>query len=201
MLHLLDTATRQGAAGARRCRSASIGGAALARRRPRTSAFTLRQRALARRRLLARRDDRQGRALDRERDRRPEHGRLRRARARPLEELRRPDDLRLPLPAAGALHRQAAGDHQHPRRARGPVAARLPRPQQLLPQRARRGASSSRTCAARPATARRSSQLDNGFEARGLGKDIGALLDWIATPARPRRRRASWSPAAATAAT
>ena len=61
-----------------------------------------------------------------------------RAEAGPLEELRRPGALRLLLPAAEKVHRQAPGDRQHPRRPRGPVRGRLHRPQQLLPQRARR---------------------------------------------------------------
>ena len=69
----------------------------------------------------------QGRAVDLQRDRGPERRDLRRAGARDLEELRRPRDLRLPLQAARDLHRQAARDHRHPRRARGPVPPRLSR--------------------------------------------------------------------------
>ena len=59
----------------------------------------------------------------------------------------------------------------------------------------------SRTCAARPATARPSSSSTTACKREDSVKDIGALLDWIATQPRPRRRRACWSPAAATAAT
>ena len=59
---------------------------------------------------------------------------VRRAGVGPLEDLRRPHDLRLPLQAAGQVHRQAAGRHQHPRRPGGAVPPWLPGPEQLLPQ-------------------------------------------------------------------
>ena len=55
--------------------------------------------------------------------------------------------------------------------------------------------SSSRTCAARPATARRTSRSTTAMKREDSVKDIGALLDWIATQpdldagARRRRRR------------
>ena len=65
--------------------------------------------------------------LDRERDRRARRLGAARARADPLDELRRARDHRLLLPAAGELRRQAAGDRGHPRRARGPGAARASR--------------------------------------------------------------------------
>src|SRR5258708_33218024 len=61
-------------------------------------------------RLLDRRGQRHARALDGKRNRRPERGKLERARADPLEILRRPRHLRLPLPAAQPLQRAAAGD-------------------------------------------------------------------------------------------
>ena len=62
----------------------------------------------------------------------------RRAREDLVEELRRPDDHGIPLSPAGVLHGAAARDREHPRRPRGPVPARLPRPQQLPHERARR---------------------------------------------------------------
>ena len=45
---------------------------------------------------------------------------------RQVEELRRPRDLRRALPAAGAVHRAAAGDHQRARRARSSASGRAP---------------------------------------------------------------------------
>src|SRR5437879_1244484 len=88
-------------------------------------------------RLLPGSRRREAGAVDRERDRRAQHQRLRRAGADPLVELRRPLHLRLPLQAPGTLQRPAAGHHQHPRGAGGAVPPRVPRPQQLLPERAR----------------------------------------------------------------
>ena len=52
--------------------------------------------------------------------------------------VRRTRAVGLLLQAGRTLHRKASGHHQHPRRARGTVAARLHGAQQLLPQRARR---------------------------------------------------------------
>ena len=76
-----------------------IGGPPLAPQRSRP-----RHRALRRphplRRLFARRRDADGRSLDRERNGRAQRGRVPRARAGPLEELRRPRDLGLSLPPA-----------------------------------------------------------------------------------------------------
>ena len=118
---------RQGAAGRPELPTGVIGGARTGTRTARDLGFTRHLGPLARRRLFARRRQRQGRALDRERDRRPER---RPSFAEPelvqLEELRRPRDLRLPLPAAGALHRQAAGDRSTstaaPRASRAPTS-------------------------------------------------------------------------------
>ena len=53
-----------------------------------------------------------------------------------------------------ALHRAAAGDRQHPRRARRPVPARLPGALELLPRTSWAWPSCSRTCAGPRATAR-----------------------------------------------
>ena len=121
------------------------------------------------------------RALDRERDRRPQRRAAPGGRADLVEELRRPRDLRVPLPPAGALRRQAAGDRSTstaaPRASRG--RASMGRNNYFLNELG--VASSTPTCAARPATARPSSQLDNGVKREDSVKDIGALLDWIAT--------------------
>ena len=146
------------------------------------------QRALDVGRLLARRDDRRGHALDRERARRP--GRLGPvgAGADPLEELRRAGDFRLLLQGAGALYREASGDHQHPRRPRGPVAAVVHRAQQLLPQRAGRLDHLSQR--ARLGRLRQDLRRPRQrHEARGLGQGHrrAARLDCHAAGARCRR--------------
>ena len=81
--------------------------------------------ALERRRVLLRAGDGQGRALDLQRDRRPERGELRRAGARHLEGLRRPRDLGLPLSSARReVSRKAARRRGHPRRPRRARSAR-----------------------------------------------------------------------------
>ena len=89
---------------------------------------------------------------------------------------------------AGALHRQAPGDHQHPRRARGAGAAGVHRPQQLLPQRAgRRDHLSQRARLDRlRQDVRRPRQR---HEARGLGEGHrrAARLDRHTAGARCRR--------------
>ena len=141
------------------------------------------------RRLLPRRRRRDARALDGERDGRPQRAGLLRAGARALEELRREDDLRVPLQARGPLHRPAAGHRQHPRRARGPVAPGLPGPEQLLPRRARR----RRPLPERPRLHRLRQDLPEARQrhaARGLGEGHRRAPGLDPHPAGPRRRRA-----------
>ena len=88
--------------------------------------------------------------------------------------------------AAGALHRQASGDHQHPRRPRGPVAA----------DRSSGATTTSSTSSASSIIypnvrgsigyGKTFVGLDNGMKREDSVKDIGALLDWIAHAAGAR---------------
>ena len=108
--------------------------------------------------------------LDHERDRPLQSRVAPGAGDRQVEELRRPGDLGRALPAAGALHRSAPRDHQHPRRAR-PARRRAS-------VRATRGGAHYflnelgvaiiciRTCAAATASARRSGAWTTGPRAR-----------------------------------
>ena len=103
-------------------------------------------------------------------------------------------------PPAGALHRQAAGHHQHPRRPGRPgPAGFIGRHNYFLNElgvaviypNVRGSTGYGKTFL----------ELDNGMKREDSVKDIGALLDWIAHAARPRRRARDGRPAAATAAT
>ena len=108
------------------------------------------------RRLFGRSADARAHPLDPERDRRARPRAQRRARADRGPELRRRAGLGLPLPArSGPLSWPPAADRQHPWRPGEPVAPGLPGPQQLSDQRARHRASSTPTCAARPAMGKR----------------------------------------------
>ena len=183
-LHLLDTATRKELA-VPQLPVGAILGAALPPERPRHRP-ELRRLAHARRRLLAGHAQRQDRTLDRERAGWRRSRAAGRAAAGALEELRRPRDHRLPHPATGALHGQAAGGDQHPRRARRPGAAHLPGPRQLLHQRAGRGRHPSQRARLHRLRQdlRRAGQR---LQARGLvqGHRRAARLD--RDPARPGR--------------
>ena len=99
------------------------------------------------------------------------------------------------------LSRQAPGADRHPRRARGRRAS-------SASWAAATTISSELGVAVIRPNVRGSSgfgktflTLDNGKKREDSVKDIGALLDWIATQPRPRRRAGWSSPAAATAAT
>ena len=76
----------------------------------------------------------QDRALDDQRTRRPEQRNVRHAGADQVEELRRENDLRFPVPPGGRLYRQKAADHRHPRRTGRPGAAGFYRTGQLFSQ-------------------------------------------------------------------
>jgi dipeptidyl aminopeptidase/acylaminoacyl peptidase len=81
---------------------------------------------------------------------------------------------------ARPVHRQAPGRGRHPRRPRGRSRGRLHRPQQLLPRRDGRRADLPQR--ARLDRLRQDLRaLDNGELREDSVKDIGALLDWIAS--------------------
>ena len=190
MLHLLDTAQRQGDAGAQAAARASVGaldwhengrdlGLSLSSARSPADVYSL--------------DVATGKV---ERWTESETGGLERRRASPSPSScagrastaarSRASSTSPPARFTG----QAAGHHQHPRRARGPVPPGLPRAAATTSSNELGVACSSRTCAARRATARPSCKLDNGVLREDSVKDIGALLDWIAHAPGPRRRRA-----------
>ena len=173
VLHLLDAATGKElpapeAAGRRR--SAALH---WHEQRPRTSAFTLSSARSPADVYSLDVDDRQGRALDRERDRRAQRARASPSRSSSLEELRRPDDLRLPLPAAGALpgpRPVIINIHGGPEGQSRPGF--LGRNNYFLNELG--VASSIPNVRGSTGYGKTSSQLDNGFEARGLGARTSA---------------------------
>ncbi len=143
----------------------------------------------------------QARALDGERAGRPERRDLRRARARVLEELRRPGDHGFSLPAQRLeVPRQAAGRHRDPRRARGSVEARLSGSLELHRQRARRGDRAARTSAVPRVTGRRFSSSTTATCGKALTRTSAPSSTGFG-PGRTSTRTASWSEEAATAAT
>ena len=127
-------------------------------------------------------DDRQARALDRERDGRPERGDASRSRSSCAGRASTAGRSRASSTGpTDALPGPAAGDHQHPRRARG--RSRGP---------ASWGATTTTSnelgVAILYPNVRGSTgygktflKLDNGVLREDSVKDIGALLDWIAT--------------------
>ena len=107
--------------------------------------------------------------------------------------LYRPDPRALPGPPAA--------DRQHPWRARRPVAARLPRPQQLSDQRARhRHLLSQRPRLDRLRQALRQPRQRPGAAREFSVSDIGAFLDRLTGRSGARSGAASRSPAAPMAA-
>ena len=157
--------------------------------------------ALELRRVLLRAGDRQGRALDVQRARRPEPGQLRRARARVLEDVRRPRDLRVPLQARSEeVLRQAARLRLHPRRPGGSVPSRLSWARGTTSSTSSASRCSCRTCAARSGTARRSRSSTTGSCARARTR-TSARCSTGSPRGRTSTRTGSWSAAAATAAT
>ena len=130
--------------------------------------------------VLARRRDRQARALDGERDGRAERRELLRAGARALEELRRPDDLGLPLPPGPRftgqrpviinIHGGPEGQARPGFLGRGNFYINELGVAVIFPN-------------VRGSTGYGKSflKLDNGVLREDSVKDIGALLDWIAT--------------------
>ena len=101
------------------------------------------------------------------------------AHAPPVAHVRWQDPVRVPVRAGPeALPRPAAGDREHPRGSGGPVAAGLPRADELLPAGARRGRRV-------PERARLTGygktflKLDNGFNREDTYRDVAALFDWI----------------------
>ena len=147
-------------------------------------------------------DQRQSRTLDRKRD----GGLDRRANFAEPELVRwKSFDGRDDLAASSTgrrreVPRQAPGHHQHPRRPRRRSPAPASSAATTTTSTSSASRSSSRTSAARPATARRSYARQR-LQARGLrqGHRRAARLDRAS--GRTSTPTASWSPAAATAAT
>ena len=187
-----------------------------ARRSTRLPAGTIggaRNRALGRGRLHAHLGPQPGRRLfgrsghacrhplDAQRNRRSRSRGQCRARAGRGRELRRRAHVRLPLSARSRpLPRPPAADRQHPRRAREPVAARLPRPQQLSASTSSASPSSIPTSAARPATASASSASTTARRFARIRSGTSAPSSTGSPPTARSIRRASPSPAAPMAA-
>ena len=118
-----------------------------------------------------------------------------------VQELRRRAGVGLPLPARrAALPGPPAADRQHPWRARSPVAAGLPRPQQLSDQRARH----RHLLSERPRLAGLRQALRQPRQRPGAAREFGSRHRRLPRPAGRRSarsiRRASRSPAAPMAA-
>ena len=160
VLRLYDAATRK--------RAAAPARADRQRARPRVARELARsrglgqQRAKPERRLRDRRARQRRHALDRDARRRTRRWRVSQRRADRMEELRRPGDRRLHHSPAGEIHRQAAGHRVDPRRTGRPGATRASWVAGITSSTSSASPSSSRTCAARPATARRSSRSTTG---------------------------------------
>ena len=151
------------------------------------------QRAKPERRLRNRRARQRRHALDRDARRRTRRGGVSQRRADRMEELRRPGDRRLPLSAR--RRSSPASGRSSSRSTAGRKARRDPDSWAAGTTSSTSSASrsSSRTCAGSTGYGKTFVALDNGMKREDSVKDIGALLDWIATQpdldAEPRARR------------